>query len=102
MAKETFDWQVRTSVAGRQSHKCYMECNKHVLGDNKGCFKKEGLEFHHLVENTIPNRKKYGKLIQGEENCVMLCNYCHTNKRHLLKDLKDALIDAWNYYEGDL
>jgi len=38
---------------------------------------------HHLLPNTIKNRKLYHKLIDHDLNIKLLCAYCHINARHM-------------------
>ena len=94
----TFDFMTRTIAMGAHRHCCYMHTHREALGNNiTGCMRDKCLDFHHLVENTVSNRKRYGDRIQGELNCVVLCRNCHEKYVHKLNDLKEALIDTWNH-----
>jgi len=47
--------------------------------ENMKCFNK-GNEVHHILPNTIVNRKKYPLYTQSPFNSRLLCYDCHHNK----------------------
>lgn len=60
------------------------------------CGRKDNLQIHHLIHNTILNRKLFGDRIQSKENGYLCCESCHSKyslwDRKLVKQLKDK----WN------
>lgn len=71
------------------------QCTNHT---NDKCKVDVGLTIHHIVHNTILNRKLYGnKNIQSAENGVVLCIQCHTNYSLIpfVNKKRKELINKW-------
>ncbi len=85
-----FSRELREQVFAEQEGICHFYGTSFCRGN-------EGLSFHHIVENTKANRKKYGnKRIQSRENCVMLCHVDHSQYVHLFHTKKCKLISRWD------
>ena len=73
--KETFSYDVRERLFSKYNYICANFKN------TEKCLINKGLELHHIVHNTIVNRKLYGNdNVQSEENGMPLCKYCHDNQ----------------------
>lgn len=89
MSKPTFSEETRKAIFIRDNKQC-VNCGE----DNK--FK---LSFHHLIHNTIVNRKIYGdERIQSEENGVTACQQCHANYTTWDRALVAALKEKWKEF----
>jgi len=87
--KTTFSREVREQVYEEQN----WQCGLYTV--NEFCTRR-GDSIHHIIENTIPHRRKYGnKRIQSRENAVFLCTECHTNYRHMLNEEAWDLLKKW-------
>lgn len=53
------------------------------------------MSIHHVVANTILNRKLYGDKIQSVENGVYVCQKCHDNHSLWDKELRKSLEKKW-------
>ena len=86
----TFSDEVREQVLEEQN----WQCGLYTV--NEWCTR-ELHSVHHIIENTIPHRHKYGnKRIQSRENAIGLCYECHTNYRHLLNEEAWDLLSKWD------
>lgn len=61
------------------------------------CGSKQALEIHHLIHNTIPNRKKYGdERVQGEDNGYVCCKKHHDNYSLWDGEFRNKLKNKWD------
>ena len=48
------------------------------------CLENRGTQFHHRFPDTVPNKKKYGrKLIGDEKNLMLVCADCNSSHANL-------------------
>lgn len=60
------------------------------------CGSKFGLQIHHLVHNTITNRKIYGdERVQSGENGYLCCQGCHDKYSLWDRELVSNLKNKW-------
>lgn len=89
---ETFSKETRIEIWKRDKM-----CCSRIFENGETCRSTIGLSTHHLVANTILNKKLYGEeRIQSLENGKLVCYKCHTNHNLWDMDLRKALINKWN------
>lgn len=92
---KTFSDEVREEKLKKANYQC-------ENFQEEKCHGMVGLTFHHIIPNTKPNQKKYGKKLQSKENCCVLCLYCHDNYSSIdwLKEKKKKLEESWEENES--
>jgi len=84
---EVFNFSAETRLAIYRRSGGYCEA--------PGC-KNKATSIHHLLHNTIQNRKNYGNdKIQSEENGKHVCEQCHINYPLWDRPYVDALRNKW-------
>ena len=74
-----------------------IEIYKDFDGKCGHCGSTQALEFHHIIPNTILNRKIYGnERIQSKENGFLICKPDHEKVNIILKEKRKALKQKWN------
>lgn len=88
---KTFTQETRIKIYEKYWHKC-------ANSEADGCKINEGLSIHHLIHNTKPNQKKYGDLLQSQENGLLLCQQCHNNQSTFgwIQTLAKSVEDTFN------
>ena len=70
-----FSTEVRHSVWNRADGLCERKSR-----NGKRCFA-PGAEFHHIVLKKMGGRQgRFKKLVDSEENCMMVCLNCHSER----------------------
>jgi len=66
---KTFPDDVKKSIMQAQNNYCKM-CLNPIHS------------YHHKLQNTVANRKKFPIFLNSPQNCVGLCAGCHSNHAH--------------------
>lgn len=82
---ETFSHDTKQEIMNKFKHRCAFSTFE------EKCKKTEGLSIHHIIHNTVYNRKIYGPFLQSIKNAVLLCENCH-KPSYLLNHLRDMLL----------
>ena len=85
---KTFSPETKQSIMQAQNNYCKM-CLNPIHS------------YHHKLQNTVANRKKFPILINSVLNCTGLCFHCHTHKAHLFR-IKPELASLYEKFLQEL